>query len=97
VFNSWLNLHRPCLFATEIVSEEGKIIKRYKHKDVKTPLECLVLLNEKGLVTFKAGITLEDLLAQAGEKTDLQAAQEMQKAKAELFELFNKPKLKQQA
>ena len=61
VFNSWLNLHRPCLFATEVVSEKGKIIKRYKHKDVKTPLECLVQLNEKGLVTFKAGITLEDL------------------------------------
>ena len=97
VFNSWLNLHRPCLFATEVVSEKGKIIKRYKHKDVKTPLECLVLLNEKDLVKFKVGITLEDLLAQAGEKTDLQAAQEMQKAKAELFELFNKSKLKQQA
>ncbi len=97
VFNSWLNLHRPCLFATEVAIEKGKIIKRYKHKDVKTPLECLVLLNEKDLVKFKAGITLEDLLAKAGEKTDLQAAQEMQKAKAELFELFNKPKLKQQA
>jgi transposase InsO family protein len=97
VFNSWLNLHRPCLFATEVVIEKGKIIKRYKHKDVKTPLECLVLLNEKELVKFKAGITLQDLLAQASEKTDLQAAQEMQKAKAELFELFNKPKLKQQA
>ena len=79
------------------VSEKGKIIKRYKHKDVKTPLECLVLLNEKGLVTFKAGITLEDLLAQASEKTDLQAAQEMQQAKADLFALFNKPKRKQQA
>ena len=41
--------------------------------------------------------TLEDLLAQASEKTDLQAAREMQQAKAELFELFNKPKRKQQA
>ena len=96
-FNSWLNLHRPCLFATEVVSEKGKIIKRYKHKDVKTPLECLVQLNEKDLVTFKAGITLEDLLAQASEKADLQAAQEMQKAKAKLFELFNKHRRKQQA
>ena len=85
------------MFATEIVSGKGKIIKRYKHKDVKTPLECLVLLNEKGLVKFKVGITLEDLLAKANEKTDLQAAREMQKAKADLFELFNKPKPKQQA
>ena len=97
VFNSWLNLHRPCLYATDIVSEKGKIKKVYKHEDVKTPLECLVLLNERGLVTFKAGITLEGLLAQASEKTDLQAAQEMQQAKAELFALFNKPKRKQQA
>ncbi len=97
VFNSWLNLHRPCMFATEVVSEKGKIIKRYKHKDVKTPLECLVQLNEKDLVKFKAGITLEDLLAQAIEKTDLEAAQEMRKAKAELFELFNKHRRKQQA
>ena len=97
VFNSWLNLHRPCLFATESVSDKGKIIKRYKHKDVKTPLECLVRLNEKGLVTFKAGIQLEDLLVRAREKTDLEAAQEMQKAKADLFELFNKSKSKKQA
>ena len=96
MFNSWLNLHRPCLFATEVVSDRGKIIKRYKHKDVKTPLECLVLLHEKGLVTFKAGLQLEDLLAKARQKTDLEAAQVMQKAKAQLFELFNKPKRKQQ-
>jgi len=96
-FNSWLNWHRPCLFATEVVSEKGKIIKRYKHENVKTPLECLVQLNEKGLVKFKPGITLADLLTRASEKTDLQAAQEMQKAKAELFELFNKHRRKQQA
>ena len=71
VFNSWLNLHRPCLFATEVVSDKGKILKRYKHKDGKTQLACLVLVNEKGLVKFKAGITLEDVLTKAIEKTDL--------------------------
>lgn len=97
VFNSWLNMHRPCMYATDIVSEKGKIKKVYKHEDVKTPLECLVLLTEKGLVKFKVGITLEYLLAKAKEKPDLQAAQEMQKAKTELFELFNKTKRKQQA
>ena len=43
-FNSWLNLHRPCLYATEVVSEKGKIKRIYKHDDVKTPLECLVAL-----------------------------------------------------
>ena len=94
VFNSWLNLHRPCLFASEVTSEKGKIIKRYRHEDVKTPLECLVLLDKKGLVKFKAGIELAALQAQAKQQTDLAAAQAMQQAKAELFARFNTPKSK---
>lgn len=91
VFNGWLNLHRPCLFATEVVSDKGKIKKVYKHKDAKTPLECLVQLNKTGMVAFKSVTTLDSLLDKAKEKTDLQAAQEMQKAKADLFAMFNKP------
>ena len=97
VFNDWLNLHRPCLYATEVTSDKGKIKKVYKNKDAKTPLECLVVLSEKGLVTFKSEVSLGVLLLKAKEKTDLQAAQEMQKAKAELFALFNKPRPKNQA
>ena len=97
VFNAWLNLHRPCLYATEVVSDKGKVKKIYRTQDAKTPLECLVQLNEKGLVKFKAGVRLEDLLTTATQKTDLQAAQEMQKAKADLFDLFNKPKRSKQA
>ncbi len=96
-FNSWLNMHRPCLFATEVVSDKGKIKKVYKNADVKTPLECLVQLGKKRLVTFKKGITLKDLESQAREKTDLQAAQEMQAAKAALFAMFNKPEVKKRA
>ena len=91
-FNPWLNLHRPCLFATEIISPKGKIIKRYRHDDVKTPLECLAQLCERDLVTLKQGTTLESLQAQAKSKTDLAAAQEMQLAKSELFASFAKQK-----
>ena len=91
VFNDWLNLHRPCLFATEVVSDKGKIKKVYKNKDAKTPLECLVLLDKKGLVTFKSATMLTSLLDKAKERTDLEAAQAMQKAKADLFALFNRP------
>jgi hypothetical protein len=96
-FNSWLNMHRPCMYATELVSDKGKIKKIYKHADTKTPLECLAQLSEKNLVKFKKGITLKDLQAQAKHKTDLQAAQEMQAAKAALFDLFNKPEVKKRA
>jgi transposase InsO family protein len=91
-FNPWLNLHRPCLFATEIVNPKGKIIKRYKHDEVKTPLECLVQLNEKGWVTLKNSLVLNSLLTLAKSKTDLAAAQEMQRAKQDLFTSFAKQK-----
>jgi transposase InsO family protein len=91
IFNPWLNLHRPCLFATEIINAKGKIIKRYKHEDVKTPLESLAQLCGKGLATLKPGITLEALQALAKSQTDLAAAQAMQRAKSELFAQFVKP------
>jgi hypothetical protein len=93
LFNPWLNLHRPCMFATEAISAKGKVVKRYQHRDVKTPLECLALLSQQGLVDLKEGITLQALQAQAAAQTDLAAAQSMQRAKIALFALFNaKPK-----
>ena len=91
-FNPWLNLHRPCMFATNKVSPKGKVVKVYKHKNVKTPLEALALLNKLGLVKLKTQTMLADLLAQAKQKTDLAAAQEMQQAKHELFASFAKQK-----
>ena len=90
-FNDWLNLHCPCLYATEVVSDKGKIKKVYRNKDAKTPLECLVLLDKTGMVSFKSVTMLQSLLDKARAKTDLQAAREMQGAKADLFALFNKP------
>ena len=89
VFNPWLNLHRPCMFATDDVSTKGKVVKRYRHKDVKTPLEALKQLCDKGLAQLKVGVRLTALQALAAAQTDLAAAQEMQRAKAELFMLFN--------
>ena len=89
-FNPWLNLHRPSMFATEIISPKGKIVKRYNHKDVKTPLECLVLLDKQSLVTFKTSTTLTALLIQSNQVTDLAAAQQMQHAKSVLFAGFVK-------
>jgi len=89
-FNPWLNLHRPCLFATEITSPKGKIVKRYRHEDVKTPLECLALLAAKNLVAFKPDVTLAALMTQARAQTDLAAALAMQRAKSDLFASFTK-------
>jgi len=89
-FNPWLNLHRPCLFATSVTNAKGKIVKRYRHEDVKTPLECLVQLATKKRVAFKPGVTLAALMMQARSQTDLAAAQAMQRAKSDLFARFAK-------
>ncbi|MEQ1807340.1 MAG: integrase [Burkholderiaceae bacterium] len=92
VFNPWLNLHRPCMFASEQISPKGKVVKRYRHEDVKTPVECLSELCAKGLAQLKEGVTLQDLQTRAKAQTDLAAAQAMQRAKAALFERFNASK-----
>jgi len=93
-FNPWLNLHRPCMFSTSKVDPKGKIVKVYKHKDVKTPLEALEMLNKLGLVKFKKETTMSDLKNQAMHQTDLAAAQEMQHAKGELFASFRVQKIR---
>ena len=92
VFNPWLNRHRPCMFASVAVSPKGKVIKRYRHEDVKTPLTALKQLCDKGLARLKEGVTLAALQALADAQTDLAAAQDMQRAKAALFDLFNAPR-----
>ena len=91
-FNPWLNLHRPCLFATSVANAKGKLVKRYKHEDVKTPLESLVQLSAQGLVTLKDGVTLDALQARARTQTDLAAAQAMQRTKSDLFASFATPR-----
>lgn len=92
VFNPWLNLHRPCMFASDTVSPKGKVVKRYRHEDVKTPLAALTQLCDKGLARLKEGLTLTALQTLADAQTDLAAALEMQRAKADLFRLFNAPR-----
>jgi transposase InsO family protein len=92
IFNPWLNLHRPCLFATEVISKKGKIVKRYDPKGAMTPLEKLAQLAVQKKVTFKKGYSLKALQDEALQQTDLAAAQQMHHAKAALFESFQKQK-----
>jgi len=58
-FNSWLNMHRPCLFATEVVDDKGKIKKVYKHADVKTgrsQVSCHKKLKKSRLIFWLFGL-----------------------------------------
>lgn len=88
--NSYLNYHRPCGFATEKISEKGKLVKVY---DVyRTPFEAL-LAHPRASEFLKEGLTIEKLKIIAYEKSDNECAALMQKAKEELFKNLSRHKL----
>lgn len=89
-FNVYLNYHRPSGFATEKISEKGKIKKVY---DVyRTPFEALTA-HPRASEFLKEGITIEILAKIANEKSDNECAALMQKAKQELFKNLSRHKL----
>lgn len=84
--NPFLNFHRPCLFATDKpdANKPGRIKRVYRAKDAMTPLDKLASLPEAA--TFmREGITLEELHELATALTDVQAAEELNEARAALF------------
>lgn len=88
--NAYLNYHRPCGYATEIVSEKGKIKKVYG--TYMTPYEKLRAIENAGQY-LKEGISFEALDKVAHEKSDNEFATLMQKEKVELFNKFKQSKL----
>ena len=84
--NPFLNLHRPCLFATDKPDPKkpGRIKRVYLPKNAMTPLDKLASLPEAA--TFmREQVTLEDLHALALALTDVQAAEELNEARLALF------------
>jgi hypothetical protein len=84
--NPFLNLHRPCLFATDTPDPKkpGRIKRVYRPKDAMTPLDKLASLPQ-AVMQLRQGITLEDLHQLARALTDVQAAEELNEARAALF------------
>lgn len=91
-FNSYLNFHRPCAFATiiEDKKKKGKLKKIYK--TYTTPYEKLKKVDCAGKY-LKPGITFEELSKFAFAFSDNEFAELMQKEKQELFKRFNCQKL----
>ena len=85
----FLNHHRACLFAVEVEESNGRRRRKYPQELVMTPYEKLRSL--PGADGFlKPGITFEQLDAVAHAATDLEAAQEVQRARKALFRLVAK-------
>ena len=84
--NPFLNLHRPCLFSTDKADPKkpGRIKKVYRPQDAMTPLDKLASLPDAH-GCLREGITLEHLRELATALSDVQAAEELNAARAALF------------
>lgn len=82
-FNTYLNFHRPCAFATVTVDEKGR--RRKKYETYQTPYERLKSIKDAAKY-LRDGISLESLDKIAAERTDNDSAKRMQKAKERVFE-----------
>jgi len=89
-FNTYLNFHRPCGFATVTVDAKGKRNKKYK--TYQTPYERLKLTVKAARSDqsepdnyLREGVSLEALDAIAAKQTDNESARVMQEAKDRLF------------
>ena len=84
VLSPYLNFHHPCLFATEGRDARGKVRRRYRRQDVKTPYERLKSLPEAERF-LKPGVTFADLDRDAHAVSDLEANRRANRARDELF------------
>lgn len=85
--DEYLNFHRPCGFATDKITDQGKITKVYDK--YLTPYEKLKTIPnwEKYL---RPQITKEELELESKELSDNQSAEKMQAAKSKLFAKFTR-------
>lgn len=84
--NPFLNFHRPCLFATDVADPKkpGRIKRVYRPQDAMTPLDKLSSL-PKAQTFLRQGVTLQELHLLARALTDVQAAEELNEARNDLF------------
>lgn len=86
-FNVYVNYHRPCGFATDIIDSKGKIKKKYSQYMM--PYEKFLSL-ESPERYLREEITIQMITDIAKEKSDNEYAALMQKEKTELFKSFKK-------
>jgi len=86
--NVYLNYHRPCGYATEVVDRKGKIRKRYD--SYLTPYEKFRSLSHPEQY-LRPGMTMTELERIAQAHSDTEYALLVKRAKAKLFRSFAPP------
>lgn len=85
--NPFLNLHRPCLFGTEVadLSKPGRTRRIHRREDVMTPLDKLLSLPNAASF-LREGVTLDSLRTEARSMTDIEAARLTRRAREDLMD-----------
>ena len=83
--NPYLNYHRPCAQADIAVDDKGR--QRRFYRRYQTPLETLLALPHAAQY-LRDGLTVATLQRIAAARSDTEAAQQMQRAKQQLFQQF---------
>ena len=86
-FNEYINYHKPCAFATDIVDKRGKVKKVYKQENYQTPYEKFKSL-PNATQYLKKGITFEKLDEIAMKHTDNEMARIVQEERRKLFDVI---------
>jgi transposase InsO family protein len=90
--NPYLNLHRPCGFATVSLDERGKRQRKYKVEDYRTPFEKLQSLPQAECF-LKPGWSLRELEKRSLAISDTECARRMSAAKTKLIRQCQTPSL----
>ncbi|MDP2815949.1 MAG: transposase family protein [Rectinemataceae bacterium] len=85
-FNPFVNFHRFSAFPDEEVDVRGKIVKKYR--TYLTPVQRLLAI-ENVEQYLKDHITKSGLQTETEKQSHLESAQEMQRAKAQLFKIIS--------
>jgi len=83
--NPCINFHRPCHFPTIETDSKGKQKRRYRQQDMMTPYDKLKSLSHAEEY-LKPDITFKQLDAMAEKQSDLDAWEQMQKARSVMFD-----------
>jgi len=83
--NPCINFHRTCHFPTIEIDSKGKQKRRYRQQDMMTPYDKLKSLPHAEQY-LKLDITFKQLDAMAEKQSDLDAWEQMQKARSAMFD-----------
>jgi hypothetical protein len=90
--NPHINFHRPCFFPVITTDEKGKQHKKYPYQSMMTPYEKLKSL-PKSEQYLKDGVTFEIMDEIAYAITDNKSADQLQKARQQLFKTIDEREL----